>query len=197
MAIPIILGILVTASAGFGVWGMLRHWKGLMETQLRLDRCVAEKAMNLKSTLSSLEQQNTAIEIARASVVAAQLIPGASEEAEAALAILIERQDATMQSWELARITWLARRGCGGMSDLPRALPAIPLTRLPPDVIGPNVLKWTEPPELARFQIQLGHRPRAAAAEVIKSDGEFQNTDHASNWQARWAVPLPAWTSLP
>jgi hypothetical protein len=197
MAIPIILAIFAIVGAGFGVWGLLRHWKSLVETQLRLDRCVAEKAVSLKSTLLTLEEENIAIEAARAAVVAGRLSPATAAATQAALALVFEQQELTLASWEITRLKWLTQRGCDGKGDIPFPLPSIPMSRLPEDAIGPNVLRWDVSPDSVDLKIYLAHRPRAAAAEVKRANGSSQSFLGTEDWQASWSSPMQSRPNFP
>src|SRR4051812_19040280 len=71
--LPMALALAVLALASFGVWGVLRHWRHLVETQLRLDRCVGETALRLRDTVRRVESSNREMRILRESIAAALL----------------------------------------------------------------------------------------------------------------------------
>jgi|GEM_PF-994532 len=197
MGLPIVLGILILGTASFGMLGLLRHWKALVEIQLRLDQCVAQRALTLKTTLGSIEKENTAIELARVVVMAATANPPARVVAQTALELLVVHQEISLKLWEMTRIKWLVERGCDGQSDFPRILPSIPVSRLPPDAIGSNALHWDTPPDEVEFKIHIAHPPRAAAAEIKHVEAQQKESLFPFGWRANWTPPVRIGTNFP
>jgi hypothetical protein len=192
--VVMMIALMELAGAGFGVWGLLRHWRGLTETQLRLDRCVGKSALELKHTLVQIEEGNTTIRVLRAAVAVATPL-GHGAEPRALLEVAVRGQDLLLVRWQARRAEWLARRGCGEGRDLPYPLPSMSWVRPPEDLIGPQALSW-EPGVPRSLRVQLVHLPRAAAARVeaqpLAGDAKVIGKlgfNGKTNWKASWAVP--------
>jgi hypothetical protein len=183
--IPLGIAFVCLLIFSIGAWGVLRNWRQNAETQLRLDECAGKKTVELRDTLNSIESANQRIKTLRASVGLGTLLPPAAEAAQAALAVQVGLQEAQRARWMMAQVKWLSSRGCGGSGDIPGPIPSLPLTRDPPDALGPQPLRWTSQPE--EFAVRIAHRPRRAAAKIVKADSDSLGGIVGETWQARWA----------
>ena len=68
LGIPMGLSLLAIATAAAGTWSVLRHWRGLTELQLRLDRCVGSVALKLKSDAATIRRDEHLCDIVREAV---------------------------------------------------------------------------------------------------------------------------------
>ena len=186
LTIPMALSILIIATSGLTLWGMLRHWKNLAETQLRLDRCAGQTAQELRDTLSSLESSNFRIKGLRIARGATAIAPPVSAALEIALLAQVAIQEIQRAKWEVTRLRWLTHLRCGSLKDMPSPLPSMKWLRDPPDAIGPNALRWEgEWPK--DFQIQVTHYPRAAGARVFYSTQTVkEELLDQHNWKTEW-----------
>jgi hypothetical protein len=181
------LGLLATLMVltGLGVWGLLHHWKHLTQTQLRLDRCTGETALDLRSKLQGIASANRQMKELRAAEAAALL--ALQPEAANALQVLVEaesiRQETIRATWTVKRATWLIHRGCGSWGDISPPLPSVSWTREPPDYLGPVPL--TQDSFSAYYRIEAQHQPRASAAEVF-----LGNENDETSWHAHWVAPF-------
>jgi hypothetical protein len=183
LALPMALALVGLAGAGFGIWGFLRAWRHLAETQLRLDACVGRQAHEFRRELDTLESSNIRMTVLRAAVADALVAnPAAVPALNVALQAEVSYQTAVQVRWTAAEARWLARRGCGENGDFPIPLPSFPYLRDPPDPLGPRPLRWTASAE-KRLEVGAAHRPRYASAK-IESGGE------SAKWKASWSVPL-------
>jgi hypothetical protein len=180
VTLPLSLVLAVSIAFGLGTWGLLRNWRSLVEIQLRLDRCAGETARELRVTLRRTRDLNQAIFVARTTLAATVVAPQVAALARKALQAAVAGQEMLIAGWNLKRGLWLARQGCGG-GGRAASLPALPWTRDPPDLIGPQALRWTGGREL---RIQLSHGPRHAAAVI---EGDLKDGD----WRLSWTRPLP------
>ncbi len=189
LSLPMAIALMAIAIAGMGIWGLLRHWRHQVELQLRLDRCVGKTALDLKRSLLAIEGENAEIRRIRIALLALTLEPPAKAALESALLVEVGRQETELALWEGRRLAWLARRGCDGRGDSPVPLPGQSWQRDPPDVNGPQPLRWTLGVG-KKLHIELVHLPRAAAAEVTgnRTKGAF-HVDVGSDWRANWEVP--------
>jgi hypothetical protein len=205
LSLPLLAALMAISLAGMGTWGVMRHWRHVIELQLRLDRCVGEAALDLRQTLGRIEKENLAMEAARAAVaIGTVLAPEAAAALREALEAAVAAQEAEIGRWQIRRGLWIARRGCGEESWLwtrAPALPKMPWHRPPPDVLGPKPLDWTGGQEPLR--IELARAPRASAALVwIDPDGRPGKLGEWKNelsWKAAWTVPSrgsAAWGKL-
>jgi hypothetical protein len=187
MHIPLLVFSTFAVIIGLSLWGLLHHWKGLMDTQLRLDHCSGEVALDLKSKMTTVESANQQITAIRGLIVAAM----ASEVGiagvpalQAALQLEVARQEFQRISWMKKQVDWTTS-GCGEKGDLGIPLPSLSWERDPPDEIGEQALDLDEFPD--RFQIEVMHLPRKSAAVVERTS--HASLLQASNWLARWAPP--------
>ncbi len=200
--LPILVLILTLTFGGFGTWGFLRHWRLLVEIQLRLDQCVGLKAKALRNTLNSLASTNRKIHSLR-TAIQWNPDPRLTPLLQAALVFAAGQQEASKLQWTLQQGQWLLARGCGKRGDSAFALPPLQLTRPAPDWIGPQPLQWprTVP---KTFHVQANHPPRYAAAQVANADPPprdlqepqkeslhvVENSDFDQNhWIALWTSP--------
>jgi hypothetical protein len=159
---------------GLSLWGLLHHWKDLMDTQIRLDRCTGEVALDLKSKIATVESANRQITFLRASIEAAHAAApvtwGASETPipalQAAIVLEVARQEFQRLSWIKRQVTWIAS-GCGAKGDIPIPLPFLSWERDPPDMIGEQSLDLDSLPK--QYRIEAMHLPRKSAALVERT----------------------------
>ena len=185
LQVPMVLALGLMIMAAVGFWGILRHWRGLTELQLRLDRCVGGTAIQVRNDLKSLDRTNAAIIVARVGVAATMEFPPADVPFRTALIILVLAQDKIQFDWTLRNAQWLLRRGCQSLGDIPVPLPAFPFKRAPPDPLGPQALTWEGPAD-RRLGVQLAHRPRYARAVVQEGKGSHVISSH---WSAQFSPP--------
>ena len=185
--LPMMILLTLLTFAGFGTWGVLRHWRQLTELQTSLDRCVGESALDLKRTLNRIEFSNRRIQELRIAIASTPL-PAAQAPLRLALTAAVRYQDIELLRWKGKRTAWIAKMGCGGGGrhpDMPRPLPAMNWERSIPDGVGERGLTWPAGTP-TRLKIQLSHSPRAAAAHVLpKSTVAIRGFD----WKAQWAAP--------
>ena len=179
--IPLLLGLLALSTAGFGTWGFLRNWRHLMETQLRLDRCVGQAAQEFRDRMNSLESDNLKIKALRASAGAAPH-PAAKAALIAATATLVIKQDVERGIWTAAQLKWVVKRGCGERGDWGFPLPGMGWIRRPPDPSGPQPLGWTGMPEVFRFEARHGSRSAAATVTGGTQGGQERGKKRIASW---------------
>jgi hypothetical protein len=179
--VPLAMFTTLAVLTGLGLWGLLHHWKYLTRTQLRLDQCTGETALELKTKLTEISSANDRIKELRIAEAATTLSP----EASAGLRALVEaealRQEELRASWIVRQGTWSLRSGCGSPGDQTAPLPGLSWHRVVPDTLGEKPLRLEELP--SSFHFELKHSPRGSAAEV------FRGGSHESNWYARWIAP--------
>ena len=182
--------------AGIGLWGVMSGWRKTAEIQLRLDSCVAGRALELRDRLTSVGNANLRIKAIRLALVAATLLPEARAALEAALKIQVALQDGQVLGWQWWQGLWLARRGCDGRDYPVGGLPDLPwLGREWPDMLGPQPLR-EKPGGGSEFYIRLaGARKRFSAALVSRFEkspqnkGAFNDIVTTNRWRAKWARP--------
>jgi hypothetical protein len=175
--------LVVIMIGGLGLLFLMGTWRRNMETQLRLNRCVAEHALALRTHLNLIEGTNTSIQgfrvMIRAAEVALQFeaIPPLIQSSEAVVLI----QSGSMATWEVKRAAWMIK-GCGKWGDIPVPLPIPPFRRGEPDTAGPQLLEWRGR-KSDGLKIQISHWPRSAAAKIRPgSQSEFL----PGLWGAEW-----------
>jgi hypothetical protein len=203
----------ILVSTGFGIWGVMKQWRILVQTQIRLDRCVGDTALELRNHLNSLVSINQRIFFLRQAIGLAKLEPWLIPPLEAELYIVVGKQEWMRNSWKIRELKWIAVQGCSFEKEknLAVPLPDLPFARDLPDDKGPQALRWSRGTSLIRgvskmskmsgedkkgkfigrpdrtFCIQLRSRSRNAAAKVEGgSDGSFLNK---KKWEAFWDVP--------
>lgn len=129
--VPLLLAVFLISFSGFRIWGFLRNWQFLVETQLRLDRCVGEVAQKFKDSLNSLETGNRRITKLRMAIQMAELEPALIPPLQAVLLAQVVQQELIQARWKLKRGHWLVSRGCGKPSDSAYPLPALKFVRAP------------------------------------------------------------------
>jgi hypothetical protein len=179
LAVPLGLALASAAIFAFASWMMMRQWRSQVETQFRLDRCVARQARSFSKTLRDLERDDKRIKLIRLALISSPLAgPFAGQTAEV-LKVLLQataiRQNIAITVWNTKRATWIVRRGCDGKRDIPFPLPAIPAQRPPDDLLGPQALNWEEQ---ETYRIELYHRPRRSAAMI--------ETGEKHDYRAHW-----------
>ncbi|MCM2323988.1 MAG: hypothetical protein NDJ90_12075 [Oligoflexia bacterium] len=184
VSVPLFLSLAVMCTAGFGIWGVLRTWRFHVETQLRLDRCTAKTAIQLRDTLTTVSKANREIQALRIAILGARGAPAAIPPLEAALFLEVARQEFARKRWDAHRIAWITRTYCRHWKDQPRPLPSLDWVRAAPDHLGPRPLRWVGVMPRT-FRVQIGHAPRAAAARIA-ARGEM---DESTEWMAEWAAP--------
>jgi hypothetical protein len=180
VSLALVMGIAMIT--GLSLWVLLHQWKGLVDTQLRLDKCTGQVALDLKSDLGKLKTTNNGILALRASIASAMVAPGAEEVVpplQVALHLVYMSQEAIRAKWDLKDVQWVAKGGCGLGKDV--ALPFTPLSwkRPPPDNLGENQIDLESLPDEFRFEVY--HLPRKAAAVVERSEED-------ENWKAHWTT---------
>ena len=141
--VPMLLLLLALVTAGFGVWGLLRHWRHLVELQLRLDQCVGSSSMEMKRTLTRVGQLNDRMQTLRAALLV-PLHPAQQALLRALLETSYLEQEWEEGRWLWRRVSWRVRRGCDNGGDLPKLYPAYPWRRDPPDSLGHRPLVWND-----------------------------------------------------
>lgn len=210
LQIPLLFAVFLITFSGLRIWGFLRNWRYLTETQLRLDRCVGEAAQQFRNSLNSLEVSNQRITDVRTAIKMAELEPWLIPPLQAVLLVQVAQQEWIRTRWEIKKGGWLLSQGCGKGKDTARPLPALDFIRDPPDPIGPQPLYWKGVmPQF--FQFQVSHRPRHAAAKVERGQSDkisFESLELGSSgiggnsgngqWKANWSRPQKlGWASFP
>ncbi len=189
--IPLLMILWVWVIAGFGIWGFFRNARFLVETQLRLDRCVGQVALHFKKTLESLESSNQKIQSLRAEIRIAELEPWLIPPLEIALGAVAFHQGVLQAAWSSRWGAWLLSKGCGEREDRALALPLLKYIRDPPDLIGLQPLKWVGVlPREFYFHVKNGSRHAAACVAEAREKGE-------NRYEAFWCPPRrSSWTSF-
>ena len=182
--IPVLLIFSLLFFAGIGVLGIVQSWRGLVHTQLRLNRCVGEKAHSLRDVLNRVAKTNQEIKLTRASIAVLFWSPASVAALRATLQGLVFYQDALLLKWKGERAIWFATMGCGLRNrDIARPLPSLEYSRPPPDPIGSQALIWTEGMEMpSEFKLSLENGSRGAYAGVFQSS----NLGESARWYSRW-----------
>ena len=171
------LPVLILLSAALGLVTIEFHWRRVVSTQLRLDRCIAKTALELKASIERIEAMNSKIRALRLAIPPALLKPPVAKALQESLRALVFVQDVELRRWNGVRRTqWLLQRGCGHRSDRATPLPEQPWTRPPPDPIGPRALIWTDARKLLSVGVIHGKRISHARIEKLEH-----------TWRARWA----------
>jgi hypothetical protein len=173
----------ITVITGLMLWGLLHQWKNLMDTQLRLDKCTGQLAVDFKHKLETVKEMNYVMIATRASISAAMASVYGEATVPALQAVLTAEyslQELQQVEWDAQAVKWLATGGCGKNGDI--AIPVLPLnwSRPPPDNIGENAISLDSLPKQVR--IEAYHLPRKSAAILERSDDE--------SWSTYWTTPL-------
>ncbi len=185
LQVTLLLILMITVMTGFGLLGLMRHWRFVVERQLRLNRCVAEVALDLRSLLNEIFQLNDRIQEIRAAILAAALDPPLIPPLRAAAEVLVQRQNYLLLKWKGRSGIWILQRGCGEKGDWAPPLPNLQFERLPPDTLGPQILRWPGG-MVSELSLEAHHRPRIAAARISKRS-EIAGLNRG--WQATWCPP--------
>lgn len=178
VSVPCAFGLVVVMIAGWGIWGVLRHWRFQAETQLRLDRCITEKVRSMKRTLALLESSNTRMKWERRATVVTVFAPPAEETRRVILEGELAFQELLYLKWQAERVAWLAGRACADSArgDRPLWMSGLSWERLPPDALGPQPYRWTE--EKPEFRIRIRNSPRSSNARIAMGE--------KNEWKAEW-----------
>ena len=177
--------MLVFLVSGLGVWSLMRSWRLNVQTQLRLNRCVASEALALKRQLNLIETTNFGIQAIRLAIRAAEaglqyeLIPPLIE-GSTGITLL---QEASMKHWEIRVVAWPIKK-CGQWRDQVQPLPDLKkyLSRDLADSAGPHPLNWRVGSR-HEFKIQATHRSRGIAARV---EVQQKSPLRPVHWSAQW-----------
>jgi hypothetical protein len=203
--VPLALMTLLFVITGLSLWALLHHWKTLTQTQLRLDRCTGEAALDLKSKIQNINSANQQIKQFRIAEVAATINPEAAEAIRVLISIEALRQESIRGEWMMKQVSWATTAGCDDFRDHSSPLPSLRWERDPPDALGQRPLHMEDFPHSFHFEIK--HSPRASAAEVFQGgqddssssqvkgqatglvSGLVSNPISGSSWHARWIAP--------
>ena len=168
MTIPFMIWTLLCGSAQLGITAFQYEWRKIVRLQLRLDQRVGETALELRDLMNQIEKLNQTITQIRTTLATHSVL---GLPLQPALLISLQTQ---VKLQDLLLLKWKAKQ-----IQFPGILPKLLWIRPPPDILGPQSLKWKggEQP----LVIQLNHSPRKAAATVSRKD--------LYAWQARWTIP--------
>jgi hypothetical protein len=179
--IPMLMMTTIFVVTSLALWGILHHWKNLVDTQLRLDRCTGEVALNLKSKLQTIAAANRQITALRLTE-AMNRDPRIDAVLQASIAAEALRQEGIRLDWKIHQVGWAGKMGCAERGDHSDPLPSLSWTRELPDELGQRPLNMNDFP--SSYRIQVAHLPRASAAEVSLGD-----SNEETSWHAEWAPP--------
>ncbi|MFZ9594917.1 MAG: hypothetical protein ACO3A2_02445 [Bdellovibrionia bacterium] len=194
---PLLAVFMLLTLGGLGTLGFLRHWRFLVETQFRMDRCVGQAAQSLRDSLNTLESANREIGWIRKALVLAQANPELIPPLQVALQAEVVRQEVILGAWSLRKLRWSLPLSCGSILDRAWPLPDLNFHRPPADLIGLQALKWSGAMPQA-FELKMTHSPRRAQATVEKGGGArdlgqkteggpiIVNSQATGLWQAHW-----------
>lgn len=169
------------ALAMLALLGLSLRWRYHVQTQRRLDGCVAETARHLREVQRSIESANRRLQIERAALATALAVnPTAAPPIRLTIQAEAAIQEARRMSWALTQAKWIARRGCDGKTDSFFPLPRLAWRRPPPDALGPRPLEW-EPSVKKQLRIRLWRHPRYSAGTVVSE---------SDDWRMRWSSPF-------
>ena len=189
LPLPMLAAILILVVSGTGTWGLLRNWRALVETQLRLDRCIGRVSLEFRDRMNRITKINSEITGLRLSVAAAALEPTLIPPLKAALQFEVLRQEAELAVWKLRQLQWVSRQSCLRKGEWFLPLPGMHWTRPAEDPLGPQPLEWNGSlPK--QFQIEAGHDSRTAAALVFRPEADpMEGLYGKTKFSARWAIP--------
>jgi len=168
MVAVVLLGV-----SGLGLLGLLRHWRFLVEDQLRLNQRVGSCVLDLQKKIEQVEFLNATIRKLRVAILASSLRPELLMGYRVALKTAVFSQEAIRIQWEVLGWKWRV----AGSGDQVSGFPGFPWVRDPPDIVGEQSLRLTVHP---RFRLGVYHAPRVAVAELYLEESE---------WKARWVSP--------
>ncbi len=181
--LPLALTFMILSVAALALIGIMRQWRNLTDTQLRLDECVRKASLELRDRNRFVESSNTRMKAIRTLIAGSTVIaPEALAALRTALQVEFLRREALLRTWQVKQMTWLARRGCDGKQDFPLPLPSLSWVEEPPDTIGPKPLIW--PPEVRKeHTVFLRRGPRRSIARIfVKESGQ----SYRGVWHAEW-----------
>ncbi|MBI4925301.1 MAG: hypothetical protein HY843_05185, partial [Bdellovibrio sp.] len=109
--IPLCICYTAFALMLFGTLGLLRRERHLVETQLRLDRCVEKTAINLHKTLNKIEDLNKDIRMTSAELMV-DIEPNSRIALQIKLSADVMAQEMIVRSWPKNQAQWIAQQGC-------------------------------------------------------------------------------------
>ncbi len=171
----------------FGFLGLQRRERHLIETQLRLDRCVEKTALDLNRKLNQIENLNRQVKMTRTALLA-DLEPSSREVLTAKLIKDAFEQDVLLTLWKKNQMEWLVKQGCESKADLAQPLPLLFFSRTY-DALGPRPLSWPRAREKS-LVLRLNHPPKHAAIKV------YGEKNVPLYWQAKWLPSNSLRTSL-
>jgi hypothetical protein len=185
LMLPLALLLGLMATAAIGLLSLQESWRRRVQAQLQLDRCAAELALSLRKIQRSLETTNTAIQVARASKVAASAAGQGQivATADASIKLLIATQQLQLAQWMALQIGKGSRAGC---LTAPRPLAWI---RPSPDPVGPRPLEW---PSHEPRRIELKFR-RGFLKGVLKSHAVVFDEQRNGNPSGKWTASYDLW----
>jgi len=184
---PMLMAVAVLVLSGIGVWGLMNHWRMLVGTQLRLDRCIGSISQEFRNRMNTIERANSNIKRLRLAIVAATLEPSLIPPLKAGLTLEIVLQDANLAAWKLRQLQWVTYQGCLKPGDWYLPLPSMQWTRLPDDPLGPMPLQWSGASP-GFFHIEAGRGSRTSAAQILR-ESEKREFYAQPKLMARWTTP--------
>ena len=186
LQLPLAAILVISTATALTLLGLSLHWRHLVELQLRLDTCVGNTSLALKTRLNSIDRLNSEIRILRVAIAVSP--PHLKPPLQTALAALAISQEFLIQEWKIKQIAWISMRGCDGKSDLALPLPGLHYSRAPPDAIGPQIASW-DSGESKELRIRIRRASRFAAAEIGKTGSSGKDSyavSNRKNWKSQW-----------
>ncbi|MEK6579609.1 MAG: hypothetical protein AABZ55_10320 [Bdellovibrionota bacterium] len=177
LAIPMSLILIALWCGLVGATVLMRAWRKEAESQLRLDRCVAQTSLRLKRSLNQLENINRHIRAIRMALVAATLAPEAVPALKSALRAEVAAQELLLLKWRSEQTAWIVKRGCDFRKDIPNPISNLAYRRPLPDLVGEQSLFWGSENETLKVQLNTLHL--SSAAEIKRSPIE-------KNWRSKF-----------
>lgn len=178
MSIPSILIIGIFLMSEALLLGINLKWRKTVQTQIRINDCVATHAHALKDSLETIEAHNRRINVLRKLAIATTLNPAALKSIKIWLNIESQMQNLQLLKWKWTQARWLIKRGCDSKDDIPNPLPSQPWRAQPRDLIGPKPLLWTAT-GLKEFYILLRSDKRKSGALINQSK---------QKWELKWTI---------
>jgi hypothetical protein len=169
------LAVVLLGVSGLGLLGLLRHWRFLVEDQLRLNRRVGACVLLLQKNIQQVEHLNEEIRSLRMAIVAGSLRPELAVLSKMALKAAVLSQEALRMQWERLRLSWIF----GSVGDRVSSFPSFPWVRDAPDGVGEQVFRSTE---IRTFRLGVCHAPRVAAAELYLEKKQWNVRWMATGW---------------
>jgi hypothetical protein len=162
MTIPFLLWTLICATAAIGTVSYEYQWRRIVSIQMGLDQSVGKTALELRDLMNKIEALN-AIMIKTRTAIAAQTVLGLPLQPAARVALEAQAkiQDGLLLVWKIKN-----------------TFPILHWERLPPDILGPQPLRWMGNNEV---QIKKYRFPRKSFARV------FKGALNGKTWSAEWS----------